>query len=366
MKDPGVIGVPTTISPSPQNYKIHKQPFTQSGDEGNKGEDFSMAELKINLKPLTTQLTYHNEADTLLIQIADTDDNIEILDKRDFTVGIPKEDVDRFLHAAEAYVEGRMKTDADDGALATKFLKEVGDIKSLPSRYHSEPLPGIHRNPYRISRFLRGQLEGFAHLGGVISSAPAQGQEVDWSMMRKGLGLIFTWPLDESLPLLDRFPYVHAGFLSTVSESEGSLKQGDTRLGDINAFGVSLSLAGVIQYPLTSWLTVKGLVAKGFEGGRVETDLNAKGKEVITDPCKVDASAILSDPNSATHAIGCEIKRTVGGYISWPWTFDLGVKLFDRVNLDVMYLYQGWNTDSDVLAPDHVHTILGAAGVDLY
>ncbi len=325
-----------------------------------------MGDVRINLKPLITQLSNHNEADTLLIQVADADDNIESLDARDFTQGIPSQNVERFLKAADTYVKARMVAGADAQELADRFLTEINAIEGLPSRYRVEALPGIHRNPYRISRFLRGQLEGFALYGGMISGTEVQGQAADWRMTKKGLGLALLWPLDESLPLLSRFPYLHAGLLSTVAEAEGSLKAQDQSWGDVSAFGMSLSIAGSVQYPVTSWLTVKGLVAKGFELGRTETDLNAAGKAVVTDPCHIDPAALLTEPDSVTDAIGCKFKSTVGAYKSWPWSFMVGAKFFDRVNLEFLYRYEGWDTDADMLAPGSAHNLLAIAGVDLY
>lgn len=318
----------------------------------------------VNLKPLLQDERYHNHVDTLLVNIARKDDRIETLDPRDFLEGIPTDQVERFLLAADRYISARSNPTTDVDDVVDRFLKETKDIP-LPSEYRAEGLPRMQENPYRVSDVLRGRLTGYFLMGGSFADNTIQKQEVDWRLLRRGLSLEGLWPVSAS-PVADRFPYLYMGLLTAVTVSNGSMKRDGETLGDVDAMSVSLVLQAAVLYPVRTWLGVKGLVGYGFEIGRFDTTLNDRGNEVFRDPCEVEGMSIIEDPNEATKAVECGLKTTVGAYRSFPVIVTAGARLFNLVNLDVTWTHQRVKRPKDLFAPRTMDSVLARLGVDIY
>ena len=308
---------------------------------------------EVNLAPLIHQTTYLNPVDELLIRIAKEDNNGEVLDARDFIRGVPSDQINKFIAAAQSYVEKRLIVGADDQTAIKQFETDISQL-GLPPKYTTEILPGLERNPFRRSRFTRGTFSFLGIWGEGRAWNTVQGVPLNWSIPRRGLGAKLLYPVDD-LPLLNRFPYFVLGAVSSVTWGSGNFRQGNTILGKVETLEFSLAPAVGIHYPVRRWLTVEALASYGFELGRIRASQNTRGRSVLGDPCSIDTATVLQDPTSASESVGCKIKTDAALNKSTPTTVLLGVEFFDRVGVGASYLYEPLDTAQDTLAPGSVH-----------
>ncbi len=215
---------------------------------------------------------------------------------------------------------------------------------------------------------LRGGLRGGILMGTASSGDGIQVDPASWEMSRKGLTLEGLWPVDlNKIPILRRFPYVYFGLQTQVVGSEGSLKGGPEKLGDVDSLSLAAFLTGGIQYgAIDGVLDLKALYVSGFEAGRFNTDLTPEGEEIIGDPCDIETGDVIENPNKGTEAAECRIVKKVGLYHSFPQGVVAGVRVYEWINLDAVWLTQQLNRSESILAPRAMQSWLFRLSFDIY
>ncbi len=318
----------------------------------------------VDLKAIKTQARPLNEVDLHLIRVASGDGDSDRLDENDFVRGASAEQVDRFLKASERYLTRRLLMGPEDQQGVTDFYAVVTGI-DLPPQYTVVSPSALQTNPTQVARFMRGRLTGYAVYNANLASGSVMGQDVSIVAHQYGLGLKLMWPLDAP-PAIERKARFSLGFISTVTQADGSMSQGDTRLADVGIFGASLALAGEVLFPIKHWFDINMNLAVGFEGGRYGVSPTDQGKEALGDPCSITTGDLLGDPDKATGAIECRFKTAIAGYTTFPIGLSVGFRFLQRLNLDLAYQYARLDASDVILGPRDFHRVGARLGVDFY
>jgi len=325
-------------------------------------------DLQIDVKPLRDGESFHNKADSLVLQIAQQDGGIDALDRRDFVAGIAPDKVARSLALAGNYLKVRLNptvTSGDVDLAADIYVAETKKL-GLPPQYRADNLPVMQRNPFYPPGILRGTVSGSYLIGVGVAENRLNETDLDWRFKyRQGFAFDLLWPVDAIIEAARRFPYLYWGARTMVNWSDGSVTHDGTRMGDVDFFATAVTFEGAIRYPLKRWLELRGAVNYGYQFGHFKFNQNSEGDAALGVPCHLEDDAIFTDPDKVTAAFDCTATRTAGAYDARPISAAAGLRLF-FANLDFVWWRENLKADSDLRAPDVVNNYFLSLGVNFY
>ena len=203
-----------------------------------------------------------------------------------------------------------------------------------------------------------------------FADSTEQGLDVHWEARRGGLGLELLLRQDD-VPVLDQLPVVrdffqhlYIGLQTNVARASGHFGNGGQNLAryDLNSFSVSVPMQ--LLFEPAEWLRLRAGAALGYEGGNINADLNAAGRELLEPTCpEPEKEKLVDDPGAATEAIQCGLKNEVGLYNAFPLTLTAGIRLFHLVDLDLQWQRETIYASDDIFAPGRMQTLFGVVGV---
>lgn len=302
---------------------------------------------RIGIKDLYSQVSYLNEVDRYIINLARNDKDINHLDKGDFTESPPDWDsLYSFLGAVKRYVDDRLDNLADVKKIEERFLSDIGKI-NLPDKYRPAFMPKSSNT------FFGGNLWGLGFYG--LQRSDTQVGQLDesrWRLNEGGLALQYLVPRE-------MLPNLYSGVMASVgATSGGALTLGDEELARVSNLNLSTSLMADYQLPVSPWMKFHFMPGIGFSVSRYQADITREGQKVIQSPCAFRISNIPTSLGStsdivdeAGESMACKLEESVGIYTSFPIHASAGVELWESVRLLFTYRYMRLHNSDDEMVP---------------